>query len=61
MRFDEWRHTNFRAEVERVLTMLEHSLDAPVLFPIDEILSGTMSRNWRIALTITAMMSVPLR
>jgi DNA mismatch repair ATPase MutS len=41
--------SKFLAEVERVRTMLERARQAPVLFLIDEILSGTNSRDRRIA------------
>jgi DNA mismatch repair ATPase MutS len=41
--------SKFLAEVERVRTMLGRARQAPVLFLIDEILSGTNSRDRRIA------------
>jgi len=41
--------SKFMAEVARVRTMLEHSRQAPLLFLIDEILSGTNSRDRRFA------------
>jgi DNA mismatch repair ATPase MutS len=41
--------SKFLAEVERVRRMLEAARGAPVLFLIDEILSGTNSRDRRIA------------
>ena len=41
--------SKFLAEVERVRKMLEAARQAPVLFLIDEILSGTNSRDRRIA------------
>jgi hypothetical protein len=41
--------SKFMAEVDRVRSMLEHSRKAPVLFLIDEILSGTNSRDRRFA------------
>jgi DNA mismatch repair ATPase MutS len=41
--------SKFLAEVERVRRMLECAHGAPVLFLIDEILSGTNSRDRRVA------------
>jgi len=41
--------SKFLAEVDRVRRMLEAARSAPVLFLIDEILSGTNSRDRRIA------------
>ncbi|HVW12018.1 MAG TPA: hypothetical protein VHC90_25740 [Bryobacteraceae bacterium] len=41
--------SKFLAEVDRVRSMLEHARRAPVLFLIDEILSGTNSRDRRFA------------
>jgi len=41
--------SKFLAEVERIRKMLECARHAPVLFLIDEILSGTNSRDRRIA------------
>ena len=41
--------SKFLAEVERVRKMLECARAAPVLFLIDEILSGTNSRDRRVA------------
>jgi DNA mismatch repair ATPase MutS len=41
--------SKFLAEVERVRQMLDRAHEAPVLFLIDEILSGTNSRDRRIA------------
>jgi len=41
--------SKFLAEVARVRTMLEYSRQAPLLFLIDEILSGTNSRDRRFA------------
>jgi hypothetical protein len=41
--------SKFLAEVERVRSMLERANHVPVLFLIDEILSGTNSRDRRIA------------
>lgn len=41
--------SKFMAEVDRVRSMLEYSRKAPLLFLIDEILSGTNSRDRRFA------------
>ena len=41
--------SKFLAEVDRVRSMLEHARKTPVLFLIDEILSGTNSRDRRFA------------
>jgi hypothetical protein len=41
--------SKFLAEVDRVRSMLEHARRGPVLFLIDEILSGTNSRDRRFA------------
>jgi hypothetical protein len=41
--------SKFMAEVARVRIMLEHARQAPLLFLIDEILSGTNSRDRRFA------------